>query len=341
MNGNQLVSVVIPAYNAESTIDETLCSVRGQTHALLEIIVVDDGSTDTTLALAKAHAAIDPRVQIIHQSNGGVAAARNTGWQQSRYNLISFIDADDLWAETKIECQLQELEDAGPRAGMAYTFCAEIDSRGVVCGLVERQLHQGNVLSTLLTTNFIVCGSNGLYRRNALIDAGGFESGLRAAGYEGCEDWLLNIRIAQTYDIVGVAEYLVGYRKTSNSMSSNSQRMFGSHILACRLMVGRRPDLTRLAFIGLRNYCTWLMRYEIRKLNPMQAWSIYRMMWNESRYMACQALLSSFLLVLLLLVRKCFPRTNFRTGSESALLLGRVFLARTPLRVRSTGYDWP
>lgn len=337
MKGDQLVSVVIPAYNAESTIDETLWSVRGQTHALLEIIVVDDGSTDTTLALVEAHAAIDPRVQIIHQSNGGVAAARNAGWQQSGYNFISFIDADDLWAETKIEFQLQELEVAGPRAGMAYTYCAEIDSRGVVCGLVSGQLHKGNVLSELLCTNFIVCGSNGLYRRNALIDAGGFESGLRAAGYEGCEDWLLNIRIAETYDIVGVAEYLVGYRKTSNSMSSNSQRMFGSHILACRQTIGRRPDLAHVAFIGLRNYCTWLMRYEIRKFSPMQAWSIFRMMWNESRHVACQALLRSFLLPRSFLVRRCFPCRNVRTGSEPALLLGRVFLVATALRGSSTG----
>jgi glycosyltransferase involved in cell wall biosynthesis len=332
MHSDQLVSVVIPAYNAEITIDETLRSVRGQTHALLEIIVVDDGSTDTTLALAKAHAAIDPRVQVIHQSNGGVAAARNTGWQQSRSDIISFIDADDLWAETKIERQLQVLEGAGPRAGMAYTFTAEIDSRGVVCGLIGGQLHEGDILSTILRGNFIVCGSNGLFRRNALIDAEGFDIGLRAEGYEGCEDWLLYIRIAETYDIVGVAEYLVGYRKTNNSMSSHSQRMFGSHILACRQTVARRPDLTRVALIGLRNYCTWLVRYEIYKRNPMQAWSIYRMMWNESRDVACQMLLRSFLLAPLLLVRSCFPRTKVRTGSEPALLLGRVFLVTPPLR---------
>lgn len=106
-----LVSVVIPAFNAEATIDETLCSVRSQSHERLEIIVVDDGSTDDTVAVAERHADRDPRITIIRQDNAGVAAARNAGWQAARAEFIAFIDADDLWAPGKIERQLQAMID--------------------------------------------------------------------------------------------------------------------------------------------------------------------------------------------------------------------------------------
>jgi glycosyltransferase involved in cell wall biosynthesis len=75
-----LVSVVIPAHNASATIDETLRSLRSQSHELLEIVVVDDGSTDNTVVVAQKHADQDPRIRIIRQDNAGVAAARNRGW---------------------------------------------------------------------------------------------------------------------------------------------------------------------------------------------------------------------------------------------------------------------
>ena len=109
----QLVSVVIPAYNAASTLDETLRSVRSQTHQSLEIIIVNDGSTDETGTIAKRHAAEDKRVRIITQENAGLAAARNKGWGQARSNFIAFLDADDLWAPTKITQQIQALEAGG------------------------------------------------------------------------------------------------------------------------------------------------------------------------------------------------------------------------------------
>src|SRR5690348_12029992 len=109
MTDEELVSVVIPAYNAAATLDETLRSVRSQTHRALEIIVVDDGSVDDTREIAGRHAAVDDRVQVVTQSNAGLAASRNAGWMRARSELIAFIDADDLWAPTKIERQLERL----------------------------------------------------------------------------------------------------------------------------------------------------------------------------------------------------------------------------------------
>src|SRR5579863_7666011 len=94
----ELVTVVIPAYNAAHTIDETLRSARYQTHRNLEILVVDDGSKDATPEVVARHAVIDARIRLIVQENAGVAAARNRGIAEAKSDLIAPLDADDLWA---------------------------------------------------------------------------------------------------------------------------------------------------------------------------------------------------------------------------------------------------
>lgn len=102
-----LVSILIPSYNAERWIAQTLESVLCQTHQALEIIVVDDGSTDKTVDVAEAFAARG--VRVICQPNAGAAAARNTAFQASRGIYIQFLDADDLISPNKIGCQLLRL----------------------------------------------------------------------------------------------------------------------------------------------------------------------------------------------------------------------------------------
>ena len=104
------ISVVIPAHNAAATLDATANSVRGQTHEQLEILIVDDGSTDGTLEIARRHAEQDPRVRVITQPNGGVASARNRGLAEASTELVALVDADDVWHPEKIERQLRVIE---------------------------------------------------------------------------------------------------------------------------------------------------------------------------------------------------------------------------------------
>jgi glycosyltransferase involved in cell wall biosynthesis len=328
VNGDHLVSVVIPAYNAEETLDETLRSVCAQTHANLEIIVVDDGSTDATLALAQCHAATDPRIQVLHQPNGGVAAARNAGWQRARSAFIAFIDADDLWAPTKIERQLRALQAAGPRAGLAYAWTVQIDTNGVAGRSYGGVHHEGDVLSIILRTNFICCGSNVLVRREALIDAQGFSSRLRAAGFEGCEDWLLTCRIAETYLFVSVPEFLVGYRDRPNSMSSHHQRMLCSHMLACRQFAARRPDQAGAAMDGLRNYCIWLVQEAMCRRERRQAWFLLWVMWRKYPIGALRVL-HHLLWNPARVVRNRFRRSKGSIGIDPVFPPGRSFLELT------------
>ena len=132
--GDDIVAAVIPARDAEATLDETLRSVRAQTHRALGILVVDDGSRDRTPEIAAAHAAADPRVRLVRQANAGVAAARNRGIAEARAALVAPIDADDLWAPTKIERQLAALRRAGPGAGLVYTWSLLVDDDGRVVG---------------------------------------------------------------------------------------------------------------------------------------------------------------------------------------------------------------
>ena len=103
----QLVSVLIPSYNAESWLAQTLESVLCQTHQALEIIVVDDGSTDRTVEVAWAY--VNQGVRVIRQSNAGAAAARNAAFRESSGAFIQFLDADDLISPNKIGCQLARL----------------------------------------------------------------------------------------------------------------------------------------------------------------------------------------------------------------------------------------
>ena len=256
-----LVSIVSPAFNAESTIDETLRSVRFQTVKSLEIIIVDDGSTDATLQIAKEHASFDNRIRIITQSNEGVAAARNTGWRQATSDLIAFIDADDIWSPSIIERLLTVIELGGAEVGLVYSWYASIDSKSNILHLPRHTLHRGDVLDAICAGNFIGNGSSVLVRRAALLHANGFDSRLLKMNAQGCEDFLLYFRIAESFKIDVVPEYLVGYRRHSSSMSENLSKMLRSFILVTSEMALRYPSKFGTIRSGLLSYSNYLMWY--------------------------------------------------------------------------------
>ena len=101
-----MVSVIIPVYNGEAFLAEAVESIQRQNYEQLEIIIVDDGSTDSTAEIA---ADFESNVRYFYQPNSGPAAARNRGLRMSRSNVISFLDIDDLWSEDKLKLQLKHL----------------------------------------------------------------------------------------------------------------------------------------------------------------------------------------------------------------------------------------
>lgn len=264
------VSVVIPAYNAIRTISETLESVISQTHGNLEILVVDDGSTDGTMAIAEAFAARDQRVRPIRQANGGVAAARNAGIAASTGDFIAPLDADDLWHPTKIERQLQVFHRNDDRMGLVYTWFALIDHRSRVIQLRHRPDHEGEVLAALAFHNFIGNGSSAMIRREALAHTKGYDSTLRARGGQGCEDWKLYFQIAERYHFGIVPEALTGYRHLDDNMSSDVLQMLRSRDLCTLDLLTLHPELEAAFRSGRNRLGRFLFHRAIRRGRPME-----------------------------------------------------------------------
>jgi glycosyltransferase involved in cell wall biosynthesis len=257
-----LVSVIVPAYNAQATVDETLRSVRTQTHANLEIIVVDDGSRDRTAEIVAAHAAADKRVRIIRQPNAGVADARNRGAREAGAQLLAFVDADDLWSPDKIEKQLVALRAGGPRIGLVYTWYAFIDKESRV-GAAYRPRDIGDVVEPLCRANFVGNGSSALVTRAAFNDAGGFDPTLRARGASGCEDWRFYFDVAERYHFALVPELLTGYRQDPSNMSGDPIRMLRSLGLVAKRMQFRQPQLRDAIARGNTDYAALLLERAI------------------------------------------------------------------------------
>jgi glycosyltransferase involved in cell wall biosynthesis len=259
-SSEDLVSVVIPAFNAARTIDETLRSVRAQTHKSLEILVVDDGSSDATPQIVTEHARLDDRVRLINQQNGGVARARNRGIAEATAALVAPVDADDLWAPTKVAKQLARLQSGGDRMGLVYTWFSIIDANSRVVPTNHRpSIEEGDLLNRLLRGNVIGNGSSALMRKSVVEQAGGYDASLLDRGAQGCEDHLLYFRIAERHDIGLVPEYLTGYRQTADNMSSDVLQMLRSFQIVAAEMKARHPASAERIEDAERYLTQWLI----------------------------------------------------------------------------------
>ncbi len=207
------ISVVIPAYNAERTILKTVESVRKQTFSNLEIIVINDGSTDRTLELLQSIK--DERLKVFSYKNGGLPKARNRGISHAAGEFLSFIDADDLWTSDKLETQLAALQQHS-EAGVAYSWtCYFLDGQEESIFPYDPVFFAGNVYTKLLVNNFIASGSNILVRRKAIESVGEFDPTLKS-----CEDWDFYLRLAASWHFVVVPKHQILYRQSSNTMTS-------------------------------------------------------------------------------------------------------------------------
>ncbi|MDY6782131.1 MAG: glycosyltransferase [Cyanobacteriota bacterium] len=208
-----MISIIIPVYNGEKTIEKTLNSVFQQTFQDIEILIIDDGSQDKTLEIVNKTG--ESKLKIHSQKNSGQAAARNKGIELAKGEYIAFLDADDLWTPDKLERQLNSLQ-THPEAAVAYSWTDYIDESGSFVQHGRKISAEGDVYSELLTNNFIENGSNVLVRKSALDEVGNFETSLPPAA-----DWDMWLRLAKCYPFVVVRAPQVLYRVSSSSSSSN------------------------------------------------------------------------------------------------------------------------
>jgi glycosyltransferase involved in cell wall biosynthesis len=207
------VSVVLPVRDGEPFLREALESVLRQTHADLEIVVVDDGSTDGT---AETLAAVrDPRLRVFRQPADGLVSALRRGLAESRGALVARMDADDVAEPRRIERQV-ELLDRRPRVGMAATWVAVIDERGRELRREVLPSDDRDLSRRLLLRNPFQHGSV-VVRREALEAAGGYRD-----DYGANEDYDLWRRIAASWELACVPEVLYRYRVHSGAVTQTA-----------------------------------------------------------------------------------------------------------------------
>ena len=207
------ISIIIPTYNSESTIEETIASIQQQSFTDYEIVVIDDGSKDRTVEVVTN--LTEPRLKLYTYENGGVATARNRGISHADGEFISFLDADDLWTPDKLESQIEALK-RNPEAKVAYSWTSIIDEEGKFLFSGPRFTFQGNVYPQLLQTNFLLNASNILIHRDVLEVVAGFNPQLAYTA-----DWDFYLRLAANFEFVAVTKFQNLYRQSANSMSSN------------------------------------------------------------------------------------------------------------------------
>jgi glycosyltransferase involved in cell wall biosynthesis len=225
MADSPLISVVIPTYNRAATIARALDSVVRQSHRPIEIIVVDDGSTDGTLrAIDGEHCPVPLTVVALGQ-NQGAAAARNHGIAMASGDYVAFLDSDDQWQPDKLERQLAALAEAGLEYGASYTGIASYAEDGRLCAL-SRATAEGDLRLALLNHNLVGSTSCMLARRTLLQQIGGFNASLRS-----CQDWDLWIRLAGHTRFACVAEPLtLLHIAREGRISSNGKARLSGHL---------------------------------------------------------------------------------------------------------------
>jgi len=218
----ELISVVIPAFNAARFIAESIGSACQQSHSDLEILVIDDGSTDQTAEVVRALAEADQRVRLIRTGERrGVSAARNRGIAEARSDLIATLDADDVWQPCKIQRQYELLRRSDPDVGVAYCWAAGIDAVGrVVLPVWNASRAEGDVLEDIVRSGILSNGSTPLMRREAIERAGGYDEELLL-----CEDWQFYTALAGVCRFRVIPECLTGYRISDASASMNVLEM--------------------------------------------------------------------------------------------------------------------
>lgn len=217
-NETELVSVIIPVYNRAELVRETVESVLEQTYRNLEVILINDGSTDHSLeiiqGLQKEHPDI---IKVITQENQGQIAARNRGIGEAHGRYIAFLDSDDLWVPDKLEQQIPLFKKG---VGLVYGSVELIDGTGKNIGYDHCDpAVQGDIYHHLLVKNRMTGGSV-VVLKAALDEVGLFDPEFKAA-----ENWDLWIRICRNYEARLVNKPVVKYRLHDSNMSKNVQLM--------------------------------------------------------------------------------------------------------------------
>lgn len=222
---NDLVSIITPTFNSEKFISETIHSVQNQTYQNWELILVDDGSTDNTVEIIKEIQQKEHRIQlVICPENKGAGIARNLGLEKAKGRYITFLDADDLWKETKLEKQIQFLKERN--LAFTWSFYELIDEEG---NLLNSLITAPNPLkySQLKFCNY-VGNLTGIYDSHVY-------GKIPISELKKRQDWILWLHILEKIETAyPVPESLAYYRIRKESLSASKLKLLKYNFLVYR-----------------------------------------------------------------------------------------------------------
>jgi len=248
-----LISIVIPAFNAERYIAQTLNSVLNQDYPSFEVIVVNDGSTDQTLTILKQY---EDKITLIDIKNHGVSFARNLAVKNAKGAWLAFIDADDLWDNNKLSIQFNALD------GELWSHCNSLyigdDQPGNVTRADLSSQDSGMIFSSLLLENFITT-STVLIKKSLFTASQGFDE-----NFDALEDWKLWLEISKNHPIAYIAEPIAEYRVYQGSTSRKARKMLPLHLKVIdsafeeKLTEITYRNLRRSAYFKSYNICSYI-----------------------------------------------------------------------------------
>lgn len=222
-----MVSIIIPAYNAQRFIAETIESVLEQTYTNWELIIIDDGSSDNTKNIVEQYRQNDPRIQYYFQENAGVSVARNHGLSKANGEFIALLDADDVWLEENLALKVEVLEQDG-NIQWVYSNMYEADEEMNILGDAAKGTDEEILDSILAWKREVVPGpcSNVVFAKKCYDEGVQFDPELSTAA-----DQDFTIQLASKYKGKHIDQNLWKYRILGNSMSRNISVMERDHIL--------------------------------------------------------------------------------------------------------------
>jgi glycosyltransferase involved in cell wall biosynthesis len=227
------VSVVIAVYQGEQCVLAAIQSALAQTHTNLEILVIDDGSTDGTWQ--QLQSIEDSRVRIFRQENAGASTARNLGISHATGEFIALLDADDRWLPDKLERELRTLEENGNPVGIAYSWWYSVDEDGMLLRKSPAPSYSGHVLGDLLSGPLFIIPSASLFHKAIFDDLGGFDT--KRLYHEDCA---FVLRACRKYPAFPTRHYSVLYQQ---SMSGKARRILRDHDLAVKAALSIATDV--------------------------------------------------------------------------------------------------
>lgn len=207
-----MVSVVMPLYNGERYAADAIESILGQTLEDFELIIIDDGSTDASAAVASRYAQQDPRIRLVSRTHRGITATRNEALSIARGRFVAESDSDDISLPQRLQKQLKYLEKY-PQCALVGCRLLLIDPDGAPIRVINMETSHEEIVETNLNfTTFFVSGAY-MVRREAIRTIGGFREEVTLA-----EDRDLYLRLAEHHKLANIPEVLYHYRQhTSNT----------------------------------------------------------------------------------------------------------------------------